>query len=115
DHWERSGEFLPKYRRLPKCLPRGDPARRIQVCGTDLPEVDRSQSFAVNTEPTNPHAFGKPVACLGCTINLAWNPPYAAPLAKMIKIPKKILHFEPDDGLTVHTIAMVTFAFVRRE
>src|SRR5262245_32177909 len=34
DHRERSGEFSPKYRRLPKCLPRSDTARGIQVCGT---------------------------------------------------------------------------------
>ena len=99
DHWERSGEFLPKYRRLPKCLPRSDPARRIQICGTYLPEVDRLQSFAVNTEPTKSHAVGNPVECLGYTINLELNPLYAAGIAKMIKIPKKILHFEPDQGL----------------
>src|SRR5262245_52221763 len=29
DHRERSGEFSPKYRRLPKRLPRSDTARRI--------------------------------------------------------------------------------------
>jgi len=61
------------------------------------------------------YAVGNPVECLGYTINLELNPLYAAGIAKMIKIPKKILHFEPDDGLTVHTIAMVSFTFVRRE
>jgi hypothetical protein len=58
------------------------------------------QSFAVNTEPTKPHAFGKPVECLGCTINLERNPLYAARIGKMIKISKEVLHFEPDNRLT---------------
>jgi hypothetical protein len=100
DHRERSGEFSPKYRRLPKCLPRSYAARSIQVCGTDFSEVDHVQSFAINTEPTKPHAVGNPVACLGCTINLELNPLYAAGIAKMIKISEKILHFEPNNTLT---------------
>src|SRR5262249_44836483 len=83
DHWERSGEFLPKYRRLPKCFPRSGPARRVQVCGTDLSEVDPLQSFAVNTEPRKSYAVGNPVECLRCTINLELNPLYAPRLSTM--------------------------------
>src|SRR5262245_30153813 len=66
----------------------------------DLFEVDRLQSFAVNAEPTKSYAVGNPVECLGYTINLELNPLYAAGIAKMIKIPKKIFHFEPDNTLT---------------
>jgi hypothetical protein len=73
------------------------------------------QSFAVNTEPTKSYAVGNPIECLGYTINLELNPLYAARIAKMIKIAKKILHFEPDDGLTVHTIGMVSLTLVRSE
>src|SRR6266550_1849885 len=107
DHRERSVEFSPKYRRLPKCLPRSDTARRIQVCGTDFSEVDHVQSFAINTEPTKPHAVGNPVECLGCAINLELNPLYAAGIAKMIKIAEKILHFEPNNTLTGAVSAIV--------
>src|SRR5258705_8422245 len=64
DHGERSGEFSPKYRRLPKCLPRSDTARRVEGCGTDFSEVDRVEAFAINTEPAKPHAVGNPVDCL---------------------------------------------------
>jgi len=73
------------------------------------------ESIAVNAKPTKPHASGEPVECLGYTINLEWNPLHAARIAKMIEISKEILHFEPDDRLTVGTIAMVSFTFVRSE
>src|ERR671934_2994636 len=73
DHRERSGKLSPKYRRLPKCVPRSDTARRIQVCGTDFSEVDDMKSFAVNTQPTKPHTVGNPVECIGCTIDFELN------------------------------------------
>src|SRR5262245_4204282 len=100
DHRERSGEFSPKYRRLPKCLPRSDTADWIQVRGTDFAEVDHVESFGVDTEATKPHAVGSPVECLGRTINLELNALHAAGIAKMIKITEKILHFEPNNTLT---------------
>jgi len=110
DDRERPGEFLPKYRRVPKCLPRSDTARRIQVCGTDFSEVDDVESFAINTEPTKPHAVGNPLERLDCTINLELNPLYAAGIAKMIKISEKILHFEPDNTLT-SVVSGILFLF----
>src|SRR5262249_3968280 len=100
DHRKRPGEFSPKYRRLPKCLPRSDTAKRIQVRGTNFFEVAHVESFAVDTEPAKPHTVGHPVQGMGCTINLELNPLYAAGIAKMIKIAEKILDFEPNDTLT---------------
>src|ERR1700726_584542 len=70
DHRDRSGEFSPKYCRLPKCLPRSCTARRAKVCGPDCVEADSVESLAINTEPTKPHAFGQTVECLGCTVKL---------------------------------------------
>src|SRR5262249_26737839 len=77
--------------------PRSDTARRVKVRGTDCVEADSVESLAVNTEPTKSYAVGNPVECPGYAINLELNPLHAAGIAEMIKIAKKILHFEPDD------------------
>src|SRR3984893_7229646 len=83
DHGDRSGEFSPEYCRPPECLPRSGTARRVRARGTDDVEADRVESFAVNTGPTKPHAFGTidessassrllpgtgapPLSCTGC-------------------------------------------------
>src|ERR1700738_2922161 len=70
DHRDRSGEFSPKFCRLPKCPPWSGTARRVQVSGTDFVEVDQVESVAVNAESTKLHAFGTTVECIGCTIDL---------------------------------------------
>jgi hypothetical protein len=66
------------------------------------------ESFAINTEPTKPHAVGNRAECLGRPINLELNPLYAAGIAKMIKIAEKILHFEPNNTLTSVVSAIVS-------
>src|SRR5208282_5755011 len=107
DDGQHTGEFAPKFRRRPHCLPRGVGARRVQICGNDRIEADRLELLGVQAEPAKPHASGTTIESLGFDKDLERHALQAGRITKMIKISEKILDFEPHDRLTVLADAMV--------